>query len=216
MTTVPSAVGDDVLLPPEKEIERVNDMISPEMERLNLEMISDDTEVRCSALKRMDELARSRDVDATCLPSLMILMRSVNLEDRRRSSRIAAKMAQNRVEAFWPFDLLNVLTEDKDAEVRENAAWTLGELASMRVGVHSSITFLTELLLDREAMVRGTTSWALGQFAEHLHMSSQLAAERLEKLTYDRSPYVSKSATVALEIIRGSSSLCSRPSRERP
>ena len=125
------------------------------MERLNLEMISDDAEVRRSALTRMDELARSRDVDAAALPSLMILLRSASVEDRQRSSRIAAKMAQNRVEAFWPFDLLNALTEDEDAEVRENAAWTLGELASMRVGVHSSVAFLAELLLDREAMVRG-------------------------------------------------------------
>lgn len=173
------------------------------MERLNLEMISDDAEVRRSALTRMDELARSRDVDAAALPSLMILLRSASVEDRQRSSRIAAKMAQNRVEAFWPFDLLNALTEDEDAEVRENAAWTLGELASMRVGVHSSVAFLAELLLDREAMVRGTTSWAMGQFAEHLHMSSPLAVERLEKLTYDRSPYVSKSATGALEMMRG-------------
>ncbi|HOL08101.1 MAG TPA: HEAT repeat domain-containing protein, partial [Methanomassiliicoccaceae archaeon] len=103
---------------------------------------------------------------------------------------------------FWPFDLLNALTKDKDAEVRENAAWTLGELASMRVGVQSSVGYLTELLLDRDAMVRGTSSWALEQFAHHLHMSSPLAVERLEKLTCDRSPYVSKSAASALEIMK--------------
>ena len=175
-------------------------MVPHELEKLNLDVISDDAEVRRSALKRMDDLARSKDLDTTAVPSLTILLGSPETEDRRRASRIMAKMAQNK---FWPFNSLNALTEDKDPEVRENAAWALGELACMRGGVQSSIAFLTELLLDREAMVRGMTSWALGQFADRLHMTSPLAMERLERLVYDRSPYVSKSAAYALDIMRG-------------
>ena len=178
-------------------------MSSPEIERLKLEIVSDHDLVRLAALKRMDELAISKDLDATVLPSLMILLSSAGADERRRSSRIVAKMAQNRVEAFWPFDLLNRLTKDEDAEVRENAAWALGELASMRVGVHSSVGFLAELLLDREAMVRGTACWALEQFAVNLHMNGSQTKERLDKLRYDRSPYVSRTATAALNALNG-------------
>lgn len=180
----------------------VSHIITHELEKLSLDIISGDAEARLSALKRMDELAISKDVDSTVLPNLIILLGSPEAEDRRRASRIIAKMAQNKIEAFWPFDALNSLTEDRDPEVRENAAWALGELAGMRVGVHSSMAFLTKLLLDREAMVRGTASWALGQFADRLHMISPLAIERLDKLTYDRSPYVSRSAACALSIMR--------------
>jgi len=178
-------------------------MTTVEQERLNVDILSDQTEVRIAALKRMDDLARAREVDASALPGLISLLRSSYVVDRQKASRLVAKLAQNQVEAFWPFDDLNELTKDKNAEVRENAAWALGELAGMRVGVHSSIPYLTDLLQDREGMVRGMAAWALGQFGEHLHMWSPLTVERLDKLAYDRSPFVSKSAAYALEIMRG-------------
>jgi len=177
-------------------------MVPAELERLNAEIISDQPDVRLNALKRMDELARAGDVDASALTGLTLLFTSSTVEERRLAVWIVAKLAQNKIDAFWPLEALNHLTTDKDAEVRENAAWALGELAGMRVGVQGSVSFLTQLLLDRESMVRGMAAWALGQFAERLNMGSPLTLELLEKLTQDKSPYVRKSAQYAYERMR--------------
>jgi HEAT repeat protein len=177
-------------------------MVPAELEKLNAEIVSDQTEVRLTALKRLDELARAGDVDASSLPSLIILFDSPSVDDRRRATWIVAKLAQNKIEAFWPIEALNRLTMDKDAEVRENAAWALGELAGMRIGVQGSLSFLTQLLLDRESMVRGMAAWSLGRFAERLNMGSPLTLELLQKLTQDKSPYVRKSAEYAYDRMR--------------
>ncbi|NLK25527.1 MAG: HEAT repeat domain-containing protein [Euryarchaeota archaeon] len=173
-----------------------------ELERLNADMMSDRKDVRLNALKKMEELARAGQVDETVLPSLMFLLKSSIIDERRKASWIVAKLAQNKVDALWPLETFNNRITDEDPEVRENMAWALGELAGMRIGIQGSITHLTDLLLDEEAMVRGMAAWALGRFAERLNMGSPRAQELLEKRIRDESPYVSKSASYALERMR--------------
>ncbi len=157
------------------------------------------TESRPGALDALELLSRENKADGRAVACLMPILHAPGLEDRRRASWLMGKLAQNKVETFWPLEELNGLLHDDDPEVRENAAWAIGELTGQRIGTLGSIEHLNHLLSDDIPSVRGMAAWALGRIAERLELGFLTSIEPLTELTEDRFESVRRSAVYALE-----------------
>jgi HEAT repeat protein len=97
---------------------------------------------------------------------------------------------------------LVISLSDPDEEVRENAAWALGELAGHQVGSREELGPLIALLGDGTSTVRGMAAWALGRLAQRMGLADERALEPLERLSTEKSLYVSKGAEFALQRVK--------------
>ena len=174
-----------------------------ELYRTYEEVMSPDLPTRIGALKRLEALSREKKADGKAVTYLISALKDSEPEVRRKASWTVGKLAQNKEDACWPLELLNVLLHDDDPEVRENAAWAIGELAGMRIGVLSSIGHLDLLLGDANVTVRGMAAWALGRLAERIGLGYSTSVEPLKTLLEDRSVLVRESAAYALDRLRG-------------
>jgi HEAT repeat protein len=178
---------------------KVNQLTEEEVKKLKSELHSIDREQRSEAFERLHQLLKDRAIFGLAPSELSDALQHPAFETRRQASWAIGKMAQNKIPGDYSLDLMEDLTLDPDAEVRENAAWAIGEIAGVQLGREESITFLDRLLADESFEIRGMAAWSIGRLAEKLFLGNMSSLTPLIKIRDDKSEFVRKSATFALE-----------------
>jgi HEAT repeat protein len=176
--------------------------MSPSINRLNSEIISDDEERRFEALKEIAELAQNNSGELSSIPPLLVVLEEGSDACRESASWTLGKLAQSGLGDVSELVTLIASLKDGYGEVRENSAWALGELAGQRIGAREELEPLTALLKDDAATVRVMATWALGRLAQRMGLVDMRSIAPIESLVSDKSYYVSKGAEYALQRIK--------------
>ena len=176
--------------------------MSPNVNRLSSNLISDDEKRRIAALRELMDLAQNDDGDLLFIPPLLVVLDDGSAECRQMASWSLGKMAQMDMGDESELDPLVASLLDDDDEVRENAAWALGELAGQHIGSQAELEPLIGLLHDVNGTTRGMAAWALGRLAQRMGLFDERSLIPLESLACDKSLYVSKGAEYALQRLR--------------
>jgi len=174
-------------------------MHNEEILGINRELDSADPSVLLMAMDRLESALRHKSEDASSLRPLARLLHHENAEVRKKAIWLVGKLAQNKVQGEYPVSSVLGLMEDEDEESRENAAWAVGEMAALKIGSEQEAEKLNSLLKDEFSQVRGMAAWALGRLAERDSVALRSSESLLRQLLQDKSVYVSKSASWALE-----------------
>ena len=178
---------------------KVDQLTDEEVKKLRSELHSSDRELRSTAFERLHQLLKDRVIFGLAPSELSGSLQYEDVETRRQGSWAIGKMAQNKIPGDYSLDLMESLTKDPDPEVRENAAWAIGEISGVQMGREGSIAFLNDLLEDESFEIRGMAAWSIGRLAEKLFLGNVSSLAPLARMRQDRSEFVRKSATFALE-----------------
>lgn len=178
---------------------KVNQLTEEEIGKLKQELHSENRELRSAAFERLQQLLRDRTVFGLVPSELSDALESADVETRRQASWAIGKMAQNKLPGDYSLEIMEQLTQDPDGEVRENAAWAIGEIAGVQMGREGSISFLNRLLVDESFEIRGMAGWSIGRLAEKLFLGNLSSLAPLMRMRDDKSEFMRKSATFALE-----------------
>jgi len=178
---------------------KVCQLTEEELEALKQQLRSDDPPLRSVAFERLHQLLKDRAIFGLAPSEISGALQDADFETRRQASWAIGKMAQNKLPGDYSLDLMENLTKDPDPEVRENAAWAIGEISGVQMGREESITFLNDLLEDESFEIRGMAAWSIGRLAEKLFLGNVSSLAPLARMREDRSEFVRKSASFALE-----------------
>jgi HEAT repeat protein len=178
---------------------KVCQLTEEEIEELKRELCSYDRQLRSAAFERLHQLLRDKAIFGLAPSVIAEALLNSDVETRRQASWAIGKMAQNKLPGDYSLDAMERLIKDPDQEVRENAAWAIGEIAGVHMGREGSIAFLNELLGDESFEIRGMAAWSIGRLAEKMFLGNVSSLALLERTREDKSEFVRKSASFALE-----------------